>query len=339
MRYILLVATLLFCVCLHPAGAQNIIVNGARTYQTIHGLGVNINPQSWNVNPDAVKKVIDSLVNGLGCTSFRLMYDDCDWEYINDNNDPDTYNWNYYDSVYSLPRFTCVWNTVQYLNSKGISNITLSPDGAASAWMGGTKLKPAATADYAEMMASMVYYGIIRRRPSIHFSRLSPINETTCGGSEGTLMTPDQLGKVFSLIAAHLIRDKIDNVTLIGPDDCGGWASSYHAIVSDPVTPPPDRVSLQLFPDRIEFGMTPGETVFVVRFASSHMEDSLNPSPDIYGWKFRDDLQGRESRGEKILGHPVRPILKQSALSFKMIPHYHRIISQSNFRIGNFGMP
>ncbi|MEP6952261.1 MAG: hypothetical protein ABI863_23420 [Ginsengibacter sp.] len=215
--------------------AQNTTINTAIKYQTIHGLGVNINPQSWNVNPEAVKKVIDSLVTGMGCTSFRLMYDDCDWEFVNDNNDPDSYNWSYYDSVYSLPRFTCVWNTVEYLNSKGITDITLSPDGAAPGWMGGTKLHAGSEKEYAEMMASMVYYGIKRRTPAIHFSMLSPINETTCGGDEGTVMTPDQLGTVFSSIATHLINDSISDVTLIGPDDCGGWAANLHAMITNPV--------------------------------------------------------------------------------------------------------
>src|SRR6476660_9639470 len=160
------------------SNAQNTTINGARTYQTIHGLGVNINPQSWNVNPESVKKVLDSLVTEMGCTSFRLMYDDCDWETVNDNNDPNSYNWTYYDSIYSLPRFTCVWNTVEYLNSKGITDITLSPDGAAPGWMGGTKLHQGSEEEYAEMMASMVYYGIKRRSPAIHFIMLSPINET-----------------------------------------------------------------------------------------------------------------------------------------------------------------
>ena len=88
---------------------ENTTVNGAITFQTIHGLGVNANPQSWNVNPEAVKKVLDDLITGVGCTSFRLMYDDCDWEQVNDNDDPHSYNWKYYDSVYSAPRFTCVW--------------------------------------------------------------------------------------------------------------------------------------------------------------------------------------------------------------------------------------
>jgi len=236
MRNILFISFAAIFLLVNSVSAQNTTVDGARKYQTIHGLGVNINPQSWNVNPSAVKTVIDSLINGLGCTSFRLMYDDCDWEVRNDNDDPNSYNWAYYDSVYSAPRFTCVWNTIQYLNSKGITDITLSPDGAASAWMGGTKLKPGAEIDYAEMMASMVYYGQKRRTPAIHFSMLSPINETTCGGGEAPVMTTNQLGTIFSSIATHLIDDGITNVTLVGPDDCDGWPASVHAIITNKIT-------------------------------------------------------------------------------------------------------
>ena len=235
MKRIFIAACSFLFILIHSATAQNLIADGAKTYQTIYGLGVNINPQSWNVNPDSVKKVIDSLVKGLGATSFRLMFDDCDWEQVNDNNDPDLYNWKYYDSIYSAPRFTCVWNTIEYLNHLGISDITLSPDGASPAWMGITQLKAGMEAEYAETISSMVYYGLRRRTPAIHFVMISPINETTCGGGEGVLTTPEQFGKIYSDVARHLIRDKLTTLTIIGPDDCGGWASSYHAMVTSPV--------------------------------------------------------------------------------------------------------
>jgi hypothetical protein len=235
MKKILLSGLLLIFLCVKTGYAQNMIVNGGIKYQTIYGLGVNINPQSWNVNSDSVKKVIDSLIIGLGATSFRLMYDDCDWEAVNDNEDANVYNWNYYDSIYSLPRFTCVWNTVEYLNRKGITDITLSPDGATPGWMGGTKLKPGMEGEYAETMSSMVYYGLRRRKPSLKFIMLSPINETTCGGGEGVLTTPEQFGLIYTDVAAHLIKDHLDEISIIGPDDCGGWANSYHAMVSSPV--------------------------------------------------------------------------------------------------------
>src|SRR5450432_528501 len=234
MKNILSSLGLFIFLLVNTGQAQNVIVNAGIKYQTLHGLGVNINPQSWNVNPDSVKKVIDSLITGLGATSFRLMYDDCDWETVNDNDDPQVYNWPRFDSMYSAPRFTAVWNTVEYLNSKGITDITLSPDGASPGWMGVTKLKPGMEAEYAETISSMVYYGLKRRTPSIHFIMISPINETTCGGDEGVLTTPAQFGEIYADIAKHLISDKLSTLTMIGPDDCGGWAASYHAMVSNP---------------------------------------------------------------------------------------------------------
>ena len=150
MRKLLIVSAFILLVFVNTLQAQNTTINGSKTFQTIHGLGVNANPQSWNINPEAVKKVLDELINGMGCTSFRLMFDDCDWEKVNDNNDPNSYNWNYYDTIYSAPRFTGIWNMIRYLNSKGISDITLSPDGASPGWMGGTTLSGGKEAEYAE---------------------------------------------------------------------------------------------------------------------------------------------------------------------------------------------
>jgi hypothetical protein len=215
--------------------AQNTTVNGAKKYQAIHSLGVNINPHSWNVNANSVKKVLDSLISGMGCTSFRLMFDDCDWEAVNDNNDPDIYNWDYYDSIYSTPRFTAIWNTIGYLNSRGITNITLCPVGAAPGWMGGTKLNPGIEKEYAETIASMVYYGQKRRSPVVHFNMLSPINETGCWGIEAPVMTSNQLGTIFSTIATHLINDGVTGVTLTGPDDCYN-SFNTHELINSPVT-------------------------------------------------------------------------------------------------------
>src|SRR4051812_25372266 len=116
MRKLSLVFSFMLLVLVNTMFAQNTTINGDKIYQTISGFGVNANPQSWNVNPEAVKKVLNELIDGMGCTSFRLMFDDCDWEKVNDNDDPNSYNWNYYDSVYSTPRFTGIWNMIRYLN-------------------------------------------------------------------------------------------------------------------------------------------------------------------------------------------------------------------------------
>ncbi|HTN07354.1 hypothetical protein [Agriterribacter sp.] len=235
MKRIVFSTCMLLFLLANTTFSQNTTIDGSKKYQTIRGLGVNVNPQSWRDNPESVKKVLDSLITGMGCTSFRLMFDDSDWEGVNDNNDPNSYNWIYYDSVYSAPRFTCVWNTIQYLNSKGITDITLSPVGATAGWMGGTKLNSGVEQEYAEMMASMVNYGQKRRSPAIHFSMLSPINETGCFGIEAPIMTTNQLGAIFSNIATQLINDGITGVTLIGPDDCYN-SFNIHALIASPVT-------------------------------------------------------------------------------------------------------
>src|SRR3954470_22924708 len=219
MGKIICVLSLLFLFT-NTTFAQNTIVDGGKQYQTIHGFGVNANPQSWNINPEAVKKVLDALVDSMGCTTFRLMFDDCDWEKVNDNDDPNSYNWNYYDSIYSAPRFTGIWDMIRYLNSKGITDITLSPDGASPAWMGGTTLSLGRETEYAEMMASMVYYAKKRLNPALQFSMLSPINESTCDGREGVVTTTGQFGTIYSAIATHFINDSIPDMTIIGPDDC-----------------------------------------------------------------------------------------------------------------------
>jgi O-glycosyl hydrolase len=235
MRNMIFAAFTALFVLAFAASAQNTTVDGVKKYQTIHGFGVNINPQSWNVNPEAVKAVIDSLITGMGCTSFRIMFDDSDWEVTNDNDDPGLYNWTYYDGVYSAPRFVSIWSTIEYLNSKGITDITLSPDGAAPVWMGGTKLLPGAEKEYAEMLASMVFYGIKRRTPAINFTMLSPVNETGCFGLEAPVMTTNQLGAIFSNIASHLINDGLVGVTLTGPDDCYN-SFNVHVLINSSVT-------------------------------------------------------------------------------------------------------
>lgn len=233
MRKLSLAFSFMLFVFINTLQAQNTTIDGGKIYQTIHGLGVNANPQSWNVNPEAVKKVVNELIDGMGCTSFRLMFDDCDWEKVNDNDDPNSYNWKYYDSVYNAPRFTGIWNMIRYLNSKGISDITLSPDGAGPGWMGGTKLSQGMEAEYAEMMSSMVYYGKKRLSPALEFTFLSPINESTCGGGEGVVTTTEQFGTIYSNIATHLTEDNIPDLTIIGPDDCGGWLGNFKAMINN----------------------------------------------------------------------------------------------------------
>ena len=72
----------------------------------------------------------------LGATIFRAVIEEIDWEAVNDNNDPDNFNWNYYNSIFSNERFQGVWNTLRYLNKKGITDgLVISFMGAATCFI------------------------------------------------------------------------------------------------------------------------------------------------------------------------------------------------------------
>src|SRR6267143_2129352 len=90
------------------AGAATVTIDGARTYQTIEGFGVNANHRSWNNNE--LKPVLDSLIDQAGMTLFRVIYDNTDWEATNDNADPNVFNWTYYNTVYAAADFQKMWD-------------------------------------------------------------------------------------------------------------------------------------------------------------------------------------------------------------------------------------
>lgn len=170
-------------------------IDGAIKYQTMDGFGVNINPAWWYngeyTDAKVVKPAIDLLVDSLGATIFRAVIEEIDWEAVNDDNDPDNFNWTYYNSVFSSARFQGVWNSLRYLNQKGITNgliISLmgappaasplaSPDPKKS-WMGSTNytINPAMEDELAESMAALLYY--MRHTAKVQFTLVSPMNET-----------------------------------------------------------------------------------------------------------------------------------------------------------------
>ena len=130
-------------------------IDGASKYQTLDGFGVNINTAWWYngeyEDAKVVQPAIDLLVDSLGATIFRAVIEEMDWEEINDNDDPDNFNWTYYNSIFTNARFQGVWNTLRYLNKKGITDgLVISFMGAPPAsapmskpdlkksWMGGT---------------------------------------------------------------------------------------------------------------------------------------------------------------------------------------------------------
>jgi O-glycosyl hydrolase len=122
------------------AQTSEIKIDGASKYQTLDGFGVNINTAWWYNgeyhDAKVVQPAIDMLVDSLGATIFRAVIEEMDWEAVNDDNDPNNFNWTYYNSIFTNAKFQGVWNTLHYLNKKGIT------DGLIISFMGAPPAAP-----------------------------------------------------------------------------------------------------------------------------------------------------------------------------------------------------
>src|SRR4051812_1678966 len=96
-----LVVVLLSLVGRSSANAATITVtvDADQKFQTISGLGADINPNSWDNGN--LKPALDLLIDQEGMKTFRVGMDMLDWESRNDDSDPRTFNWDYYDPIYS----------------------------------------------------------------------------------------------------------------------------------------------------------------------------------------------------------------------------------------------
>lgn len=233
------------------AGSEiSIHIDGAVRFQKMNGFGVNVNTSWWldgdYRDTDVVKPAIDLLAEELGATIFRAVIEDMDWETANDNDDPNTFNWSYYDSVFTTNRFHGVWNTLRYLNQKGITNdLIISFMGAPPAskplekpelensWMGDSThtIGPEKEDEFVETIAALLYYA--RHKANIQFTLVSPMNETEIisvtknndhpdGIVEGPNMPdPVQFTRVIKKLAVKLDAIGMSDIRFIAPDAAG----------------------------------------------------------------------------------------------------------------------
>ncbi len=181
-------------------------VNGSQKFQTIDGFGTNINSLSWNNDNSAA--AIDMLADTMGQTTWRVVFDMEDWESTNDNADPNTPNWTYYNALYSNTKFQNLWGTLHYLNQKGFnSTIALSFMGITPSWMGGATINTAQEDEAVEMITTLVYYA--RNTANVQFGMLDPFNESDWGHNEGPTLSSTQYVRLL-----HKISDKLDTMGL-----------------------------------------------------------------------------------------------------------------------------
>jgi O-glycosyl hydrolase len=240
-------------------------IDGNQRFQKMDGFGVNISPSWWldgeYCGTDVLKPAIDKLCDELGVTIFRVVIEEIDWETVNDNNDPNVFNWTYYDSIFTTKRFQGIWNSLQYLNQKGITkNLILSFMGAPPAskplehlesqnsWMGDTThiISPGKEDELVETIAAFLYYA--RHKANIQFALVSPINETDIisltkskehpnGIVEGPNMSDAiQFTRVITKLAKKLDAIGMSDIRFVAPDAGGDglFGKCLDEMVKDP---------------------------------------------------------------------------------------------------------
>jgi len=241
-------------------------IDGATKYQTMDGFGVNINPAWWYngkyEDAKVVQPAIDLLVDSLGATIYRAVIEEIDWEAVNDDNDPNHFNWDYYNSVFSNSRFQGVWNTLRYLNKKGITDgLMISFMGAPPAsapmtapdphksWMGGTDntIAPNKEDELAESIAALLFY--MRHTAKVQFTLVSPMNETDIQSRTKSADHPDgvvegpnipdavQYVRIVRKLAELLDANGMEDIRFVAPDAGGGdqmFGEYLKEVVMDP---------------------------------------------------------------------------------------------------------
>jgi hypothetical protein len=201
-------------------------VNGTQTFQTMDGFGVNINSLSWKNGQ--MRPAIDMLIDQMGVTLWRVVFDMEDWEDPNDDSDPNVPNWTYYNALYSNAKFQNLWGTLHYLNQKGITTgIALSFMGRVPVWMGGAKINTASEDEWVELMASLFYYA--KNVEHVEFDIVDPLNEPDWDGFEGPQVAQQQYVRLLEKLSVRLDAMGLSSYRFLGPNtaNAGSAVSVY----------------------------------------------------------------------------------------------------------------
>jgi hypothetical protein len=219
-----------------PIANVTMAVNGGTQFQTMTGMGASINSHSWNNG--ALKPALDMLIDQNGTKSFRVVMEMMDWEGTNDDADPLSFNWTYYNPIYSGAttfdtnligaNFGDLWSTIDYLHQKGVpdSGIILSFMGPGPAWLSGAQTNMAASKEdeFVELVLSAAYYGYSHGHT---FGVFSPDNEEDLTSNrEGIVMTSAVYAASLNKLAGRMDALGMGSVRLLGPET-GGTNAGY----------------------------------------------------------------------------------------------------------------
>jgi O-glycosyl hydrolase len=220
LRFItLLLFVQLFAIDAIAQQRLQIEIDGSKKLQRIDGIGVNVNTRSWNENE--LKPAINLLLDSMHFNIWRVIAETVDaWEVTNDNSDPFTFNWKYYDSLYETPKFRKAWDMIAYLNKRGVTdNLMINFMGFAPAWMGNKIIEPKYEDEYVEMIVSFFYYAL--KKKELKFGLIAPTNESDHHKfSEGPHLTGDQHARIIRKTIERMDKLGITgNIKVVAPDN------------------------------------------------------------------------------------------------------------------------
>jgi hypothetical protein len=222
-------------------GPTNLTITQSQTFQVMDGFGVSVNSASWDNGE--LRPALDMLVDG-GSTIFRVVFEpehvqgSIDTEPTNDNADAFSPNWCSYTPNYSGARFEELWQTIAYLNGKGITDrLMLNFVGRVPDWMGGAEVGAANLDEWVELVASIAYHGRVKR--GLRFGLFAPNNEIDWAGAiEGARMTSSLYATALRKLVERLDRYGLSDLRLVGPDtaqNSQGIGPYRNAMMAEPV--------------------------------------------------------------------------------------------------------
>jgi O-glycosyl hydrolase len=221
------------------AAPANLVVDVAKRQQTIDGMGVNINVNSWKNGQ--LTPALDALIDINGSSAFRVIRDPMTWV-GSESLIPALHKLDLptLQSVYETPAMQDLWNTIGYLNKKGIlgKQIILNFMGWTPIWLGGSgvygqpsHITAGKEQSFATMVASLVYYG--RTVKGLNFTYLSPLNEEDWDCKEGPCASASQYAVLMMDLATELNAMGLTDVRFIAPETAGDPSAYIASIQSD----------------------------------------------------------------------------------------------------------
>jgi O-glycosyl hydrolase len=213
----------------------SIHVDGAVRLQLMDGIGVNANTGSWDGGQ--LKPALDLLLDSMNATIWRVIVESVEkWEDVNDNDDPYTFNWEYYNRLYETPKFRKAWDMIEYLNDKGVrDNLMLNVMGRLPAWMGDSIVRPGLEDEYVEMLLSFIIYA--RNIRHVEIGLFGPMNEPDIR-KEGPTVGPMQYAYIIKKLVGRMNALNLAGIKIVAPDVAGmdrGVRDYFPLLLTDPV--------------------------------------------------------------------------------------------------------